>query len=212
MTIDVDVEGRAVRVRYLGIEVPESTDPALRERALEFNRFLVGGRTVELEEGRVDTDASGRLLRYVYVGGEMANRALLTNGYAAVAGFPSDFQHKTSFAVAQEAARSALRGLWEPHADLSEPASSQASRTPVPRFEGGTLPVPPGREMGAVCDYSDSETPVIKGNLDPRTREKTYHVPGGFFYSTTEVTRSEGDGLFCTEAEAAAAGFGKAKH
>ena len=83
----------------------------------------------------------------------------------------------------------------------------------MPPFSGGTLPIPPGKQGAiAICDYSDSDAAVIKGNVDSRTKERTYHVPGGFFFSTTEVTESEGDRLFCTEEEASAAGFKKSKH
>ncbi len=89
VTIDVQVDERVLQVRYLGVEVPETDSlsgdgPPLYERALQFNRFLVEGRTVDLERGNVESDASGRLLRYVYVDGEMVNMALLTNGYATV--------------------------------------------------------------------------------------------------------------------------------
>ena len=80
-TIDVEVDGRVMRVRYLGIEIPNEGAPVkdtpLAESALQYNRFLVEGRTVELEQGVSDKDPQGRLLRYVYVDGEMVNKALL---------------------------------------------------------------------------------------------------------------------------------------
>ena len=218
VTIDVERDGQMFRVRYLGIEVPGTDAPgpdgvSLGKRARDFNVHLVMSQTVELEKGMVDTDSFGHLIRYVYVDGEMVNKALLTNGYATVAGFPADFKHKTSFALAEEGAKNERRGLWT----SPSPVTGQATLSPTPAvvqpFSGGTLPVPPSmRNKTAICDYSGTVQPVIKGNIDRRTGEHIYHVPGSFFYSKTEVSESDGDRWFCTEEEASAAGWKRAKH
>lgn len=47
----------------------------------------------------------------------------------------------------------------------------------------------------------------IKGNAN----SMIYHVPGGQYYDRTKVDPKEGDRLFCTEQEAQAAGFRRAK-
>ena len=213
-TIDVEVDGQVLRVQYLGIEVPDAEPPGtngqpLRERALEFNRFLVDGRTVELEKGAVEANALGHLLRYVYVDGEMVNMALLTNGYAAVASFPPDFRHRTSFAMAEESAKREQRGYWSPAPEAGKEDGSATPASSEP-FSGGTLPSPPG--LATSCDHSTTGAPAIKGNVDSQTGERVYHVPGGIFYSTTEVSAADGDRWFCTEEEAVAAGWTKSKH
>ena len=205
-----------MRVRYLGIEIPSEGTPAmdtlLAERALQYNRFLVEGRTVELEQGASEKDPQGRLLRYVYVDGEMVNKALLVSGYAVVADFPPDLRERPAFAVAEESARRDQRGVWEPPRPPDGQGTPTATPTPVQSFPGGTLPVPPGAlGRNTKCDYSGSAIPVIKGNVDPRTQERIYHVPGGLFYSTTEVSESDGDRWFCTEEEALAAGWERSK-
>ncbi len=221
VTIDVDVAGVIWRVRYLGIEVPVDTSDrvdgkTLEERALDFNRFRVDGRIVELEEGTVDAADASFLLRYVYADGEMMNAAMVTAGYAVVASSPSDFAHKDSFVAAEEAARLKQRGYWREAA--SQPAAGGVNSagspgpTPVQSFRGGTLPLPQGTRVGVACDYSGTSDPVIKGNVDARTGERIYLVPGSFFYSTTEVDTGDGDTWFCTEAQAVAAGWSKAKH
>ena len=174
VTIEVQVDDRVLQVRYLGVDVPETdptsgVGPPLRERALQFNRFLVGGRAVDLEKGSVDSDALGHLLRYVYVDGEMVNMALLTNGYATVASFPSDFRHRTSFAVAEESARREGRGYWSrPHEADRDPETAEP-------FLGGSLPELPS--ANATCDYSDTSVPVIKGNVESQTGNRLYRVP-----------------------------------
>ena len=212
-TIDVAVNGDVVRVRYLGIEVPSagSEGTPVGERALDFNRFLVEGRTVELDKGTADIDEFGRLLRYVYVDGEMVNTTLLTNGYATVAAFPPDFKYRTEFAIAEESARRAGRGYWSPLPPGARPDES----TPAPRqpFHGGTFPLPPGAgDEVVVCDFSKTAQPVIKGNVESKSGERVYYAPGNLLYSTVEVSEQDGDAWFCTEEEAAEAGWKRSKH
>ena len=210
--IEVDIEGRKYTVRYMGIEVPRdelaADERASGEEALAFNRFLVEGRTVELEQGVVDTDLRGDLLRYVYVGGEMVNKALVTNGYATVADFPPDFHYQTEFLIAEENAKVNSRGIWK----SSTPGGETTSRTPDPQFTGGTLPqLPKPAIVPAEGGYSGTAEAVIKGNVDSRTGEHIYHVPGGFFYGTTVVDEGRGDVWLCTETEAEAAGWKRSK-
>jgi micrococcal nuclease len=219
VTIEVEAEGQAYRVRYLGVDLPDTglvdkDARPLSEEALEFNRFLVRGRTVELERDDVESDLSGSLLRYVYVGGEMVNLALIANGYATVADFPATFAYQTEFQVAEERAKASLRGLWRPPrpGDRGESSAQHPTPTDVPRFFGGTLPAPP-EAVGAseICDYSGTAEPVIKGNVDSRTGERIYHLPGSLFYSTVVVDETQGDRWFCTEGQAVAAGWKRSK-
>ncbi len=51
---------------------------------------------------------------------------------------------------------------------------------------------------------------LIKGNIS-RRGERIYHVPGGQYYSRTKINQSKGERLFCTEAEAQAAGWQRSK-
>ena len=214
-TIEVEIDGRIRRVRYLGVEIPGPEAAAtegeseVRAGALEFNKFLVEGRIVQLEADTVDSDPAGNILRYVYVGGEMVNKVLLTNGYATVAEFPLRFQYQTEFLRAEESAKTNLRGIWEPRSSESNEQGSAVSpeATPVPAFGEGTLP-DPGRAL-RICDFSETTESVIKGNVDSATGVATYHPPGSLFYASTVVDESQGDRWFCLEEEATAAGFKK---
>jgi micrococcal nuclease len=217
VTIDVEIDGQVFRVRYLGVEVPEvdpqgASGPTLSARAFEFNRFHLKSGTVEMERDSIDMDTAGRLLRYVYVNGEMVNMALLTSGYAAVATSPPEFKHRNAFDIAEEIAKSARSGVWSPRASSADVDASLPGPSPSQPFGGGTLPQMPGPLGSATaCDYSETDEPVIKGNIEPRTGEQVYHVPGGFFYSTTVISASDGDRWFCTEEEAMAAGWKRSK-
>ena len=214
-TIEVEIEGKVYLVRYLGIEAladgaSDGGTQSLEERARRFNAARVAGRQVELETDGVDTDPSGRLLRYVYVDGEMVNMALVTNGFATVSTFPADFKHRHSFAIEEERAKQGRAGFWEAAVkdqDKDPPAA------PAQPFFGGTLPLlPPRQGRDVSCDYSDTAEAVIKGNIEARSGDRVYYVPGTFFYSTTVVSHDEGDRLFCTEEEARAAGWKRSKH
>jgi ABC-type branched-subunit amino acid transport system ATPase component len=51
----------------------------------------------------------------------------------------------------------------------------------------------------------------IKGNVSMNTGERIYHVPGQKFYSETIITAGKGERWFCSEDEARAAGWRKAR-
>ena len=89
-TIDVLIDGTEVRLRYIGIDTPETVYPAWGEEpygreASARNRALVSGKTVYLEKDVSETDRYGRLLRYVWLDDDtMVNAVLVAEGYAQV--------------------------------------------------------------------------------------------------------------------------------
>lgn len=207
-TILVSRDGETFEVRYLGIEIPDLSATA----AVEQNRHLVEGQTVELEIDVIQADASGRALRYVYVGGEMVNEVLLASGHALVSGFPDEFRYRDRLTLAQETARSLSRGVW---AAGSAPtpvtsATGDLGATPEP-FRGGTIPSRPSGEEVAICDFTGTPQPVIKGISDSSTGVGgvgVYLKPGDSAYVGAVVDVTTGDRWFCTEREAIDAGWG----
>lgn len=120
-TIVVAINGREERLRYIGIDTPESVQPntpveCYGREASEENRRLVEGKRVELERDVSDRDRFDRLLRYVYVveDGEriFVNQALVANGFAFASTFPPDVKYEVQLRTAQRSARDAGRGLW----------------------------------------------------------------------------------------------------
>ena len=57
---------------------------------------------------------------------------------------------------------------------------------------------------------SDSGACQIKGNIS-RSGKRIYHVPGGQWYERTRIDTSKGERWFCSDAEARAAGWRRAK-
>lgn len=187
-TIAVSIAGQSYKLRYIGIDTPETVDPrrpvgCFGKEASERNRQLVGGKTVGLEKDVSETDSFGRLLRYVWLDGRMVNATLVEEGYAQASTYPPDVKYSDLFASLQTQAREAGRGLW-----------GAACSSPAPAAAG-------------TCEYSGTSQPVIKGNISLSSGEKIYHAPGGYYYADTLIDESAGERWFCTEAEAVAAGW-----
>jgi len=88
-TIDVSLNGAIYRVRYIGINTPESGETCGSE-ATAANAALVAGRTVTMVRDVSETDRYGRLLRYVYVGSTFVNGELVAGGWADAVDYPPD--------------------------------------------------------------------------------------------------------------------------
>ncbi len=105
------------QVRYIGVNSPETggkttSKECFSDEATKANTALVLQQTIEMENDKNDTDVYKRLLRYVYVDGEMVNDFLVRWGYArAEKNFPED-RYKSQFITAEKEARSQTRGLW----------------------------------------------------------------------------------------------------
>lgn len=116
-TIRVRVGGSELTVRYIGIDTPETKHPSVGmecygKEATTANERLVGGRTVVLEKDISETDRYGRLLRYVWLDGEMVNEWLVREGYAVVSTYPPDVKYQERLMAAQRTARRQSKGLW----------------------------------------------------------------------------------------------------
>ena len=117
-TIVAQVGGRRERVRYIGIDTPESVKPGtpvqcFAKAASAANERLVEGRTVRLEFDRELRDRYGRLLAYVErTDGVAVNEALLRGGYARTIVFPPNTRHRRRFAALERDAQDRGAGLW----------------------------------------------------------------------------------------------------
>lgn len=120
-TIRVRIDGIEERVRYIGIDTPESVDPrkTIQPYALaasEANTELVGGREVVLEKDVSERDRYDRLLRYIWLddprGWVLVNHELVMRGFASAVTYPPDVRYEVLFRAAERAAREAGIGLW----------------------------------------------------------------------------------------------------
>lgn len=123
-TVHVRLGDRVEKVRYIGVDTPETHHPTRGEEpggraATAVNGRLVGERPVRLEPDVQLRDRHGRLLAYVWVarpgGGElMVNAELVRLGYAQVMTVPPNVRHAELFRKLAIEAREHRRGLWAP--------------------------------------------------------------------------------------------------
>ena len=123
-TIKIDRGQGIERVRYIGVDTPETVHPSkpvefMGKEASAANKALVEGREVLLERDLTELDRYGRLLRYVWVedpsspsGLTFVNAALLAGGFAQVVTYPPDVRYVDLYLDAQREAREQGRGLW----------------------------------------------------------------------------------------------------
>ena len=210
-TVEIEIEGIPYRVRFIGINTPESTtriEPYGQE-ASNFTKEYLTGKTVYLEKDVSETDIYGRLLRYIWleppkeitdeeIRTKMFNAILVLEGYAEVATFPPDVKYQEYFIKYEQEAREKNLGLWGLQKKITQDASSLSNLT-----EAATI-----TDSSTITQklYIDEQgRGLIKGNINSQG-EKIYHLPGGMYYDRTipEV-------WFKTEEEAQEAGFRKSK-
>jgi mannan endo-1,4-beta-mannosidase len=116
-TIEVVIEGqplsRVFVVRLLGIEPPLLSDPWAGV-AVEWLTQELGRQVVVLESDKVERDAQGNLLRYVWKEGLMVNVTMVQMGLANASEDAADLNYSTDLLDAEASARNAERGLWGP--------------------------------------------------------------------------------------------------
>ena len=191
-------------VRLLGIDAPEF-DQSCKRGGQDWNcgasaadklAQLVTGKSVVCSS--VGTDQHGRTLGRCMVGATDVNRAMVASGYAV-----AFRRYSSDYVSAEDSARVTKRGIW-----------AGTFQMPSDYRHGGDAPVPvrnkaaPERQVSrpVSSDWSAraSGSCAIKGNRN-RKGQWIYHVPGMPYY---EATRAEE--VFCTEAEARAAGYRRA--
>lgn len=186
----IEIEG-GQKIRYIGIDTPETVDPrkpvqCFGVEASKRNKELVEGKRVSLEKDIGEIDKYGRLVRYVYVGDVFINLVLVREGFAHSYTYPPDIKYQNQFIEAERLAREQKKGLW---------GSCPTSLTPTTATPSSQA------SLSSMC--------TIKGNI---TEEKIYHTEGCGSYEKTQIDEARGERWFCTEEEAVAAGWRKAKN
>lgn len=187
----------ATKVRLFGIDAPE-LDQGCQRNGQSWNcgtaaqqqlARLASGKMVMC--GVVDTDRYGRRVARCSVGATDINRAMVATGFAVA------YRHySTDYVDAEASAKAARLGLWAGAFEL--PSQYRHDERNARNFPGTTAP---SRQSAQVKFRGGC---VIKGNRN-RKGQWIYHLPGMPYY---ERTRPEE--IFCSEAEAAAAGYRRA--
>lgn len=169
-TIDVLIGGQTYRVRYIGIDTPETGQCYYWEAKAENSR-LVLNQIVCLEKDISETDHYGRLLRYVHVGGIHVNAHLVQWGYAMVYTYPPDVKYANSFVLLQQEARNAGRGFWSACVTPTPTATQTPTRTTTP-----TATCTPTRTPTGTATHTPTRTPTKTPTKTP-TQTPTQQPP-----------------------------------
>ena len=195
----------AREVRLFGIDAPEYDQSCQRagqdwpcgSAAADKLAQLVTGKNVVCSSA--GTDQHRRLLGRCMVGATDVNRAMVASGYAV-----AFRRYSSDYVSAEDSAKANKRGMWA--GTFQMPSDYRhAGGAPVPTRSKTT----PERRVSRTVSSGDwsgraSGNCNIKGNRN-RKGQWIYHVPGMPYYDRTRPEE-----LFCTEAEAQAAGYRRA--
>ena len=185
----LDVGG--TRVRLHGIDAPEQGQTCTNADGVRWGcgawvterlRARIGGR--EASCVRVATDRYDRTVATCAVGGEDIGRMLVADGHAL-----AYRKYSMAYDLDEKRAVIAGRGL---HAH---------------RF---TRPVAYRRAARAARTAAPDPACAIKGNIS-RSGIRIYHLPGQAYYDRTVISTGKGERWFCSQAQARAAGWRRAR-
>ncbi len=214
-TIRIDYNGKDEKVRFIGLDTPETKDPRKpiqcfgREATAKMTEFAENKNIrLEFDKTQGERDKYGRLLAFVY-SEDNKNLAyeMIRQGYGNEYTYNSNpYKYQNEFKEAARKAREENKGLWAENTcagDTTKPADTSAPKpqptpayNPAPAPRSRTAPAPQPQQSQGAC--------VIKGNVG--RNGKIYHMPGQKYYNKTNP-----EAIFCSEAEAQSAGFRRSK-
>lgn len=174
------------RVRLEGIDAPEAGQSCARAwlgrwdcGAAATNALAKLVAPGEVRCTGVGNDRYGRLLGICFAGGVEINARMVADGHAW-----AFLKYSARYAEVEATARAAKRGIF---ATDNEPAWVYREK----RWQ--------------VAEQTAPEGCAIKGNVSKTGR--IYHMPWSPWYGKVKVDTAKGERWFCSETEAAAAGF-----
>jgi endonuclease YncB( thermonuclease family) len=191
-------------VRLFGIDAPEwdqscqkdGTDWSCGAAAADKLAQLVTGKNVVCSS--MGTDQHGRTLGRCMVGATDINRTMVALGYAT-----AYRRYSSDYVSAEESAKVNKRGIWAGRFQLPSDYR-QSGDAPMPVRQSSKKNSAP-KAVSSDWQRRAAGNCNIKGNRN-RKGQWIYHVPGMPYYDQTRPEE-----IFCTEAEARAAGYRRAK-
>jgi micrococcal nuclease len=205
-TIEVSLNGKVEEIRMLLIDTPETKHPSkpvekFGPEASSYAKQVLEGKQVGIQIGTEERDKYGRLLAYVWVGNKTYQEMVLEKGLAATAYLYNDLTMLEEFHKAQDIARNKKIGVW------SIPGYAHVDHDHGFHYEKEVAATKPAPKPAAKPKQPAASTPAPKGECNIKGNQSgIYHVPGGQYYDITNAEE-----MFCSEAEAVAAGYRKSK-
>jgi endonuclease YncB( thermonuclease family) len=199
--IDGDtVDIRGTRIRFNGIDAPESrqncrdragSQYACGRQAAFALSDKVGAQNVSCDVS--DHDRYGRSVATCTLGSLDLNEWMVLSGWAL-----AYRQYSTAYVGAEARAEATKVGIWQ--GQFTPPWEWRRSHD-----EGEVAGVTP-----ATANSTSQPGCTIKGNISS-SGQRIFHTPGQQHYSQTVISEAKGERWFCSEAEAAQAGWRAAR-
>lgn len=204
---------KGTKIRLNGIDAPE-TDQVCIDTAEKTYACGIAARDalVRLVHDRMvtctgsETDRYDRRIMTCFVGEMDINAAMVAGGWALA------FRRYSDIYVGEEQiARTKQAGLWSGAFIAPRDWRHRGPQTEIL----GALSVPIIAQQHLLPQPVASAIPTtgcqIKGNIS-RNGNRIYHVTGQKAYDKTKITEGKGERWFCTEDEAQAAGWRRARN
>jgi micrococcal nuclease len=166
-------------VRLIGINTAEPGSPYSQE-ATNAMAGLVNGKAVLLQRDVRETDDSGRLLRYIFLGTLFVNAEMVKQGWAKAVQYPPDINRAGELEACQQQAQASALGIWSSQVTQNTP-------TPTPSETETYSPPPPAAH-----------------NYVGNSNTKKFHFPS---CSSVPTIHPEHVVYFTTRDEAISAGY-----
>lgn len=209
----IEVAG-GTRIRFIGVDTPETTECFGSEATRYANELLPAGTRVRLVYDVQRLDPYGRTLAYVYTltDGVFVNLAIARNGFAQQATYPPNVAHAEEFRIAAAGARTASLGLWSGCAAPATTTPTTVKATVAPITAAPTTAPTIARLVpttaapaGAGCHpsyagacvptgFSDVDCAGGSGNGPGYVSGKRFQVVGPDVYG---LDGSDNDGIAC---------------
>jgi len=201
------VDGDTLRVggetvRLLDIDAPESDQfchgAPCGHAAFDALRAILAQGPATCDG--TERDSYGRRLAACRVRGRDVGAEMVRRGHAA-----AFRRHSDRYAPQEAEARAAQRGMWQhgtPEMPWDHRRAARLGEATGDRSRDATGP--------HVIRVGDGAGCRIKGNVS-KDGERIYHVPGQKYYDRTKISPRNGERWFCSEDEARAAGWRRAR-
>jgi len=193
------------RIRLYAIDAPEGRQLCTRNsaswpcgrQAADKLRALIGNASIDCVQR--DIDKYRRIVAVCKNGATDLGAAMVNAGLAL-----AYRQYSSDYIGEEDDARRAKRGMWA--GEFTAPWDYRHSTAGSP--EDAAPRLAPSENQIARGQPLPNPSPdcMIKGNIN-RGGERIYHLPGTRGYSETKIDPSSGEGWFCTEGDAIAAGW-----
>jgi micrococcal nuclease len=182
----IEIEG-GKRVRYIGIDTPETVDPnrpvgCFGKEASNKNSELVLNKRVKLVKDVSETDRYGRLLRYVYIDDIFVNDYLVVEGYAKASTYAPDVKYSEQFVNSERKAREEKKGFWSEACEIKPQTSSVTPNYVAP----SVAPAPAIGGEAPITKNFTTTNEVSSEGVVKKSSTGICHAPGTTYYDKTK--------------------------